>query len=165
MPLGSVVLFAIQEAAQVNPQVRATAVLVENGCLLLVEQQVTESLDRRWSLPGGALEMGETLEECVIRETREETGLEVAVERLLYVCDRIADGRQVVHITFAVRRLGGDLHPGSEPEPGANPIRRPKMVPVDELSEYGFGARFCELAAAGFPESGTYQGSVANIGL
>ena len=162
---GRVVSFTIQEADEVNPKVRATAVLVEDGCLLLVEQQVAESLDRRWSLPGGRLEMGETLEECVIRETREETGLDVAVERLLYVCDRMTDGRQVVHITFAVRRLGGDMQLGSEPERGANPIMTVRMVPVAQLSEYGFGVRFCELAAAGFPEIGTYQGPVANIGL
>jgi ADP-ribose pyrophosphatase YjhB (NUDIX family) len=61
-----------------NPKVRATTVLIEDGCILLLEQQVTESLGRKWSLPGGTLEVGETLEACVVRETREETGLDVA---------------------------------------------------------------------------------------
>ena len=148
-----------------NPKVRATAVLIEEGRILLVEQRVTESLDRKWSLPGGTLEVGETLEECVIRETREEVGLDVAIDKLLYLCDRIVDERHVVHITFAVKRLGGDLQLGSEPEPGANPIRSVKMVPLALLGEYGFSECFCELAAAGFPDSGTYQGSVSNIGL
>jgi len=109
--------------------------------------------------------MGETLKECVIRETKEETGLDVAVDKLLYVCDRIVDNRHVIHITFAVKRLGGDLRLGAEPEPAANPIRSVKMVPLTLLSKYGFSERFGELAAAGFPESGTYQGLVANIGL
>jgi mutator protein MutT len=148
-----------------NPHIRATAVLIEKECILLVEQRVTESLERRWSLPGGKVEIGETLQECVIREVKEETGLDVAVDRLLYVCDRIMDDRHVVHITFSVGRLGGRLRLGAEPEPGANPIKSVKMVPLSALDEYGFSERFCELAIAGFPESGTYQGSVTNIGL
>ena len=147
------------------PKIRATAILIEHACLLLVEQNVTESLARQWSLPGGTLEFGETLEACLIREMREETGLDVAVDRLLYVCDRIADGRHVVHITFAVRRLGGALRLGAEPEPGANPIRSVAMVPLASLPEYGFGQRFVGLALAGFPNVGTYQEKVDQIGL
>ncbi len=149
----------------VNPQVRATAILIERGDILLVEQRVSESLARSWSLPGGRLELGETLEECMTREMKEETGLDVAVDRLLYVCDRLQDNRHIVHITFAVKRLGGRLQLGAEPEPGANPIKSLKMVPLTSLSACGFSERFCQLATAGFPESGTYQGSVTNIGL
>jgi mutator protein MutT len=148
-----------------NPKVRATAILIENGHILLTEQKVSESLSRSWSLPGGTLELGETLEECVIREVKEETGLDIVVDKLLYVCDRIMDDRHVVHITLAVRRTGGTLQLGVEPEAGANPIKSVKMVPVSELHEYGFSERFCKLARSGFPNSGTYQGTIANIGL
>ena len=148
-----------------DPKIRATAVLIENDHILLTEQKVTESLRRSWSLPGGTLEFGETLEECVIREVKEETGLDIIVGKLLYVCDRILDERHVVHITFSVKRAGGSLHVGVEPEADANPIKSVKMVPLSKLCEYGFSARFCELARAGFPNSGTYQGLVHNIGL
>ena len=148
-----------------NPQVRATAVLIEDDHILLTEQKVTESLARSWSLPGGTLETGETLEACVIREMKEETGLEVAVDRLLYVCDRIMDDHHVVHITFAVKRVGGRLQTGVEPEDWANPIKSVRMVPLSELHAYGFSERFCELARSGFPDGGTYQGTVSNIGL
>ena len=126
---------------------------------------MTESLSRSWSLPGGTLEFGETLEECVIREVREETGLDVVVDKLLYVCDRIVDDRHIVHISFAVKCVGGSLHVGVEPEVVANPIKSVKMVPLSELHEYGFSKRFCELAKADFPDSGTYQRLVQNIGL
>ncbi len=144
-------------------KVRATAVLIEKGCILLVEQHV--SAVRGWSLPGGTLEAGETLETCIVREMEEETGLRVAVDKLLYICDRIGEGRHVVHITFAVRQVGGTLRLGCEPEPAANPIHSVKMVSLVSLAEYGFSQRFCELARKGFPGSGTYAGLISNIGL
>ncbi|MCP4542779.1 MAG: NUDIX hydrolase [Chloroflexi bacterium] len=148
-----------------SPKVRATAVLIEDGSILLAEQRVTESLARRWSLPGGTLEFGETLQDCIVREMKEETGLDVAIDRLLYVCDRLQDNRHVVHITFAVKRLGGRLQIGFEPEANANPIKSVKMVPLASLREYGFSEQFCELAMMGFLDSGSYQGLVTNIGL
>ncbi|MGI8689466.1 MAG: NUDIX domain-containing protein [Thermomicrobiales bacterium] len=146
-------------------KVRVTAVLIEDGAILLVEQQITASFTRRWSLPGGALEYSETLEACLIREMREETSLTVALDRLLYVCERIEDGRHIVHVTFAVHRVSGDLQAGREPEPEAYPIKSVRMVPITQLNAYGFDDRFRDLALAGFPDSGTYQGLVANIGL
>ena len=91
--------------------------------------------------------------------------MDVAIDRLLYVCDRLQDKRHVVHVTFAVRRVGGHLELGLEPEADANPIKSVKMVPLISLCEYGFSERFRELVLVGFPQSGTYQGAVANIGL
>ncbi|MBN1582966.1 MAG: NUDIX hydrolase [Anaerolineae bacterium] len=144
-------------------KVRATAILVEDKEILLVEQRVSDT--RQWSLPGGGLEPGETLEACLAREIREETGLVIDLERLLYVCDRIEAGQQVLHITFAVRRLGGCMQAGFEPETGANPIKSVRMVPIADLEQYGFSRRFCDLAASGFPNSGSYQGMIDHIGL
>jgi ADP-ribose pyrophosphatase YjhB (NUDIX family) len=146
-----------------KPKVRITAILIEKNHILLVEQDVTEF--RRWSLPGGTLEWNETIEECLIREMKEETGLDVSVGRLLYVCDRIQDGKHVVHITFLVQRTGGKLQVGYEPENDANPIRSVKMVPIPELEQYGFSRRFQQFALENFPCQGSYQGDVATIGL
>ncbi len=145
--------------------VRATGILIEDDCILLVEQRVTASLKRVWSLPGGTVESGETLEACLIREMKEETGLDVAVDKLLYVCDRIMDEHHTIHLTFLIKRLGGQLQVGFEPEREANPIKSVRMAPLSALREYGFSHRFCELASAGFPESGAYKGLIANIGL
>ena len=155
-------LYRLMES-HVGPKVRATAVLIEDVEILLGQQRVTHQRD--WSLPGGALEMGESLEACLTREVTEETGLEIAVDRLLYVCDRIEDERHTVHITFAVRKVGGCLELGVEPEAGANPIVDVRMVPLRALGNHGFSQRFCDLVQAGFPGSGTYQGDVLNIGL
>ena len=144
-------------------KVRVTGVLIENRKILLLGQDVTNT--RSWSLPGGALEPGESIEECCVREMREETGLAVSVERLLYVCDRFQDDSQVVHITFALQWTGGRVRLGREPEAGANPITDIRWVPLESLTEYGFADRFQELALLKFPNAGTYQGDVGNIGL
>ena len=146
-----------------NFKLRVTGILVEDNQILLVKQRVNDS--RNWSLPGGTLETGETLEECMVREMREETGLQVAIEKLLYVCDRINEGHHVVHITFKLKRTGGTLQLGSEPEVWANPITAVKIVAVAELPQYGFSERFCELAQADFPGAGQYRGLIENIGL
>jgi ADP-ribose pyrophosphatase YjhB (NUDIX family) len=147
----------------VRPKVRATAILIEDDRLLLIQQRVDKA--RQWSLPGGALETGESLATCVTREVREETGLEVSAGRLLYVCDRIERGEHVVHIRFLVHRVGGQMRVGREPEAGAHPIASVEMVPVASLVEYGFSQRFQQLVESDFPGSGTYCGSVSNIGL
>lgn len=146
-------------------KVRCTAVLIEDDAILLVKQKITDALSRQWSLPGGTLEPGETLEECVCREAREETGLEMAIEKLLYICDRIHDDQHTVHVTFLMRSTGGAMQLGIEPEEWANPITDIKMVPLFSLQEYGFDQRFEELATAGFPNAGCYMGPITNIGL
>ncbi|MDP6039659.1 MAG: NUDIX hydrolase [Candidatus Latescibacteria bacterium] len=146
-----------------NPKVRVTGILIEDGEILLVEQLVTNLC--RWSLPGGTLEFGESIEAGLKREMVEETGLGVDVERLLYVCDRLYDDTHVVHMTFEIKRVDGTLIVGEEPESDANPITDVAMVPLDDLETYGFAVRFRELAENGFPNSGTYRGLVENIGL
>lgn len=144
-------------------KVRATGILIEGNNILLLEQDVMES--RRWSLPGGALEFGETIEQCLVREMKEETGLDISVGDLLYVCDRLQEDNHVVHMTFLIKRVGGNVTKGHEPESKANKIKSVKMVPLCELQNYGFALTFCELAKANFPDRGTYKGNVSNIGL
>lgn len=144
-------------------KVRVTGILIEEDSILLLEQDVTQT--RHWSLPGGTLELGETIEQSLVREIKEETGLDISVVDLLYVCDRIQEDNHVVHITFLIERAGGDLLRAREPESGANKIRSVKMVLLRELQNYGFTPTFYELARANFPDRGTYKGNVSNIGL
>ena len=146
-----------------NPVVRPTVVLVENSEILLVKQNSDGLGGRRWSLPGGRLEGGESLESCAIREIKEETGLDVSIDSLLFVCDRIGPDHHIVHTTFSATRVGGSMEIG--PGPDAEQIEDVRMVPLESLCEYGFSSKFRDLAMAGFPGKGTYQGSTDNIGL
>ena len=89
-------------------RVRVTGIVIEDGRLLLLNQD-TPNTGRSWSLPGGKLEEGETLAGALVREMKEETGLDVEPGRLLYVCDHLpGDGTHVVHMTFEARRDGRD---------------------------------------------------------
>jgi 8-oxo-dGTP diphosphatase len=65
-----------------------------------------------WNLPGGGMEAGETVDEALRREVREETGLETDVEQLVGVYSK--PQKQEVVLTFRSRVSGGDLHPTEE---------------------------------------------------
>jgi ADP-ribose pyrophosphatase YjhB (NUDIX family) len=79
-----------------------------------------EPLAGEWSLPGGALEVGEALDQAVAREVAEETGLTVEVGAVIEVFDRIMlDDRQRVQYHFVLidylcRPIGGRLVAGSD---------------------------------------------------
>lgn len=140
-------------------RVRVTAVVVVDGRVLLLKQDTGSG--RSWSLPGGKVDPGETVREALVREMREETGLDVEMGRLLYVCDHPA--AEMLHLTFETRVLGGRL--GQIAGTDTRPIEAVEFVPVAELPEYGFTTRFRDLVAEGFPGAGSYLGLKANIGL
>lgn len=78
----------MQREFPLSPLVGVGAVIVDKGRVLLVRRG-TEPLRGQWSLPGGLIELGESLEEGLIREVREETGLTVEVAGLIELLDRI----------------------------------------------------------------------------
>ena len=82
-----------------RPVVGVGAVVFDADRVLLVKR-AHEPLKGEWSLPGGAVELGETLEAAVAREVLEETGLAVDVGPVVEVLDRVqhaADGRVEYH--------------------------------------------------------------------
>ena len=96
-----------------SPLVGVGAVIVHEGRVLLV-QRGREPMKGRWTIPGGLIEIGETLSDAVVRETREETGLEVEPIELVELLDRIhrQNGRVRYHYVIAdylCRVAGGTL--------------------------------------------------------
>jgi mutator protein MutT len=102
-----------------RPVVGIGAVIVQDGKVLLVKRKYPP-LAGEWSLPGGGVEVGETLDACVLREMREETGLDVEVGPVIEVFDRItrdADGRVQYHyvlVDYLCWPVGGELVPASD---------------------------------------------------
>ena len=102
-----------------RPFVGVGAVIVQDGKVLLVKRKY-EPLAGQWSLPGGAVEVGETLEACLVREMLEETGLEVRVGPVIEVIDRIThdtEGRVMYHfvlVDYLCWPTGGTLCASSD---------------------------------------------------
>jgi ADP-ribose pyrophosphatase YjhB (NUDIX family) len=143
-------------------QIRVTGLLIEDGKILLVNQKVSSS--RSWSLPGGRLEQGETLEEGIVREIYEETGLNVKVIKLLYVCEKPDVTPLLLHITFMLERVSGEIKlPTNEFD--KNPIHDVKFIEINELTNYGFSELFQDLVKKDFPNAGNYMGLKSAIGL
>jgi len=109
------------------------ALVFRDGAVLLVKRGAEPNRDR-WSLPGGALETGETVEAAVVRETREETGVDVRPLRVLDVRDFIErkDSRVRWHyvlIDVLCEYVRGDPFPATDAE-------NARLIPLRELGEY-----------------------------
>jgi 8-oxo-dGTP diphosphatase len=102
-----------------RPMVGVGGVVIANGRALLIRRG-GPPLEGRWSIPGGMLEVGETLLEGVRRELAEETGIEVRVGELIEVFERINtddDGKTRYHFVIAdylCEALGGEARAGSD---------------------------------------------------
>lgn len=100
------------------PLVGVGAVVVKDGRVLLV-QRGTEPMKGHWSIPGGLVEVGEMLSAGIVREVKEETGLDVEPVELIELLDRIhRDGDRVryhyVIADYLCRVVGGELRASSD---------------------------------------------------
>ena len=118
-----------------RPVVGVGAVVLDGNRVLLI-RRANEPLKGQWSLPGGGVELGETLEQAVAREVQEETGLDVEVGPIVDVLDRIATDpsghveHHFVLVDFVCRASGGILGSASD----ADAV---EWVPLDALPDYG----------------------------
>ena len=129
-----------------RPVVGVGTAVVEKGALLMVER-AGPVLPGFWAVPGGKVRWGETLAEAAVRETREETGLEVEAGRVIWTGQSFgppqpspgaAPGYHIVIIDFAARVTGGSLAAGDD-------ARRVAFVPLEEVREYRLTPTMYEL--------------------
>jgi 8-oxo-dGTP diphosphatase len=102
-----------------QPIIGVGAIIIEDGRVLLVKR-AHPPIEGQWSIPGGALEIGELVREAAVREAQEETGLTVEPGELLGVFDRVLRNPEqrvqyhYVLIDFLCKPVGGKLCAASD---------------------------------------------------
>ncbi len=135
-----------------SPLVGVGAIIIDDGRVLLV-QRGHPPLAGEWSIPGGALEVGETVREGAVREAREETGLTVEPADLLGVYDRVlrdGDGRVLYHyvlVDFLCRRVAGEPRPAGDADEA-------RWFTPEEASKLSLAKDTAEVIRLGFEQSG-----------
>jgi ADP-ribose pyrophosphatase YjhB (NUDIX family) len=99
-----------------NRTIRYQGAIIQDDQLLLIQHREHASGRTYWVLPGGGREAGESEEDCVKREMFEETGLKIAVERLLMEDADLPEDIYQRYKTYLCRVISGEAKPGYEPE-------------------------------------------------
>ena len=102
--------------------IRYQGAVVEDGKLLLIKHSEHKTERIYWVFPGGGREEGETEEECVVREIREETYLDVEIASLVLDEKGMPGGVYKRRKTYLCKVIGGEAKPGYEPEEEANSV-------------------------------------------
>lgn len=123
-----------------QPVVGVGAIIVCDGKILL-EKRKGEPGRGKWSVPGGLVELGESVETAVIREVKEETGLETAEPQLIDVMDNIVydeNGEVKYHfviVDYFLKVKGGELKAADDAE-------ELKWVPLNTVEKYDLTKTF-----------------------
>ena len=96
-------------------RVRACGLCWQNSHLLMVNHRGITQTDF-WAPPGGGLEFGESVNECLKKEFEEETGLQISVGRFLFGCEFVQKPLHAIELYFEVSIEAGVLKKGNDPE-------------------------------------------------
>jgi len=75
-----------------------------------------------WAPPGGGLNFGEHAHDCIIREFKEEAGIQIKIDKFLFACEFIKQPLHAIELFFNVTPLTTKLTTGNDPETGAPSI-------------------------------------------
>lgn len=102
-----------------RPIATAVACVFNRGKVLLIKRAKQPS-QGRWSVPGGGIELGETINDAVKREIREECNIEIELDKVINVMDDIVQDEKgsirFHHVAtyLLARYVSGEVHPGSD---------------------------------------------------
>lgn len=115
-------------------RIRIGVIIVRDDKILLIEH--VKNGHSYWLIPGGGLNYGETIEECAKREMKEETNLDISLDRYLFSSETIApDGSRHIVNLFFLGEINGDstMSVGDEER-----LRSLAFVPVRDLEDIEF---------------------------
>lgn len=90
-------------------KVSCAIILNSIGKILVTQRSATMPLPLKWEFPGGKIEIGETAEECLIREIKEELNIEIEITGSLSPNDHQYPNNLIRLIPFICRQTGGDI--------------------------------------------------------
>ena len=113
--------------------------IIQDHKILLIKHSDNHADRSYWVIPGGGRDGAETEEECVIREMKEETNLEVTIERLAFDEPAPPGGVYKWRKSYICTPVSGEASPGHEPEPEAAAsysISEVKWFDLRDISEW-----------------------------
>jgi len=97
-------------------RLRVAGVCIRNQRILLINHSGLNSENEFWAPPGGGLHFGESAIECLHREFREETGLQIKTDEFIKVIEYVNPPLHAIELFFKVTMIGGTMDKGSDPE-------------------------------------------------
>ncbi len=120
-------------------RVRVCGILIEDDRILMVLHHSLGESGFLWAPPGGGMNFGQSVNDNLVREFREETGLTVEIKRFLFINEFLDIPLHAVEIFFEVIRKGGKLITGTDPEMNkeAQIIKEISFLGPSELNSIG----------------------------
>ena len=114
-----------------NPHYQVTAGIIKDENRLLISQRMdNDHLGGLWEFPGGKLEQGESLEECLIREVLEELNIQISIQKYLFEVEHHYKNKTItLHIFLCCHQNG---------TPECREVQNWKWIDFSDISDYQF---------------------------
>jgi 8-oxo-dGTP diphosphatase len=119
-------------------RLRVCGVCIQNDKILMLRHRGIGQTDTFWCPPGGGMQFGETTHTALIREFKEETGLDITVFNLLFINEFMQPPLHALELFFEVKKVGGQATVGFDPEMSAGQqiIQEMRWMTFEEIKTY-----------------------------